>query len=343
MSPMPAVHSIGGYEISDRVLGAVREASQRTGTDFAYMMAKAATESAFQPDAEASTSNATGLYQFIDSTWISMVHRYGERYGLDAQASRISQGPGGALSVADPADRRAILDLRRDPRLSALMAGEYANENRAHLEQALRTRVGPTELYMAHFLGAHGGARFLETLRRAPDTLGAQLFPAAAAANRPAFYERGSGRPLTVREIYGAFDRRVQRTMAMVGDLPGVRSQNAGRGTMAPATARPSTVAAPRETGNEIPGGRGYFAARPAPASFFTAATRADPPGMGWTHPAAETGPANSEPPQPQPAPSARLGSHPASAAGPAEDGGIVPPPPGGRQLSLWAVLTASS
>ncbi|NBC32074.1 MAG: transglycosylase SLT domain-containing protein [Alphaproteobacteria bacterium] len=335
MSPVPAVHSIGGYQISDRVLGAVREASQRTGTDFAYMMAKAATESAFQPDARAATSNATGLFQFIDSTWISMVHRYGERYGLGAQAARITPGPGGALSIADPADRRAILDLRRDPRLSALMAGEYANENRAHLEQALRSRIGPTELYMAHFLGAHGGARFLETLRQAPDTLGAQLFPAAAAANRPAFYERGSGRPLTVREIYGAFERRVQRTMAMVGDIPGGPPPQAAPTAASP----PPTVAAPRETGNEVPGGRGYFAARPAPASFFTAAARTTAPEQGWTRPAAVNEPA--DPVRPHP----RAAAHPASAAGPGEPAGGdgSAPPPGGRQLSLWAVLTASS
>lgn len=334
MSPMPAVHTLGHYRISDRVLGAVREASRVTGTDFGYMMAKAATESAFQPDARAATSNATGLYQFIDSTWISMVHRYGAQYGLERHAARISQTAGGSLSVADPADRRAILDLRRDPRLSALMAGEYANENRAHLEHTLGSRVGPTELYMAHFLGAHGGARFLDTLRRAPETLGAQLFPAAAAANRPAFYERESGRALTVREIYAAFDNRVRRTMAMVGELP------AGPGAGAAVAARSAPAgppAAPRETGNEVPGGRGYFAARPTPASFFTTAARSAAPEAGWSR-------RDGDMPQPaDPTPMSRPAAmHPASAAGPAESESAAPPP-GGRQLSLWAVLTASS
>ena len=326
---MTAFQTIAGFQVSDRVLDAVHEASRRTGTDFGYMMAKAATESAFQPEARAATSNATGLYQFINSTWIAMVHRYGDRYGLDRYAAQISEGPGGALTVADSAARRAILDLRNDPTLSALMAGEYANENRAHLESALGTRVGPTELYMAHFLGAHGGARFLSTLRQAPGTSGAALFPAAAEANRPAFYDRSTGRALTVQEIYDAFDRRTRRTMAMVGESVGLHRQVA---SVAHAP-HPSAPPAPLQTGNEVPGGHGYFAARPAPASFFAdAAGAASRPG-GWAH-AGQSG---------VPVARANASAHPASAHGPGPSGEAAEPAPGGRSLSLWTVLMASS
>ena len=68
----------------------------------------------------------------------------------------------------------------------------------------LRGRVGrePTagELYIAHFLGPQGSARMIETVRTAPNTPAASLFPDAAAANLPIFY-RG-GRAVTVAEVY---------------------------------------------------------------------------------------------------------------------------------------------
>ncbi len=313
---MTTVHDIGPYRVPDPVLGAVQEASRRTGIDFAYLMAKAATESAFRPDARAATSNATGLFQFINSTWLAMVRNHGHEYGLGRYADRIVERPDGSLTVPDPALRREILDLRNDPRLSAVMAAEYAGENRAHLERTFGGPVGPTELYLGHFLGAGGASRFLNALRRDPQQLGANLFPAAAAANGPAFYDMASGRALTLNEIYGLFDRRIRRDMAMVSGVPAAPSAVAG-----------AIAAAPRETGNEIPGGRGYFAARSAPADFFQRAGGA-PPGLA----AASAATAGSQ----SAAPAA---VHPLSAGDP----GAVAALPGGRSLSLWTVLTASA
>ncbi len=225
-----ATHAMGGYRVSEQVLNAVREASQRTGIDFRYMMAKAATESAFQPGARAGTSNATGLYQFINSTWLGMIKMHGERYGLGHLAEQIVQQPNGTLTVADPAVRRQILDLRNDPRLSALMAGEYALENREYIARQVGGEIGPTELYFGHFLGAGGAATFLSALRANPQQTGAALFPAAAAANGPAFYDRG-GRALTLQQIYDAFEARVSRVMAMCDELPHGAEPAAGAGT----------------------------------------------------------------------------------------------------------------
>ncbi len=48
------------------IQAAVRQASDSTGVDFSYLMAKAAQESSFDPEAKAATSSATGLYQFTE-------------------------------------------------------------------------------------------------------------------------------------------------------------------------------------------------------------------------------------------------------------------------------------
>ena len=192
-----ATHIISGHRVSDRVLDAVRDASRHTGADFNYMLAKAAQESGFRADAQASTSSATGLYQFIDSTWLGMIKEHGAAYGLGQQAAAIERTDGGGYRVADPTTRRAILDLRFDPHINAMMAGEFAKSNEEHLQQTVGGPIGSTELYMAHFLGPSGASRFLNAMRDDPAQSAAELFPAAAAANRAVFYDHGRARSLT--------------------------------------------------------------------------------------------------------------------------------------------------
>ena len=217
---LETVHSIGGYRVTDEVLGAVREASQRTGADFDYMMAQAAQESAFRADARAPTSSATGLYQFIDSTWLAMVKQHGDKYGLGAEADAIERRANGRYGVDDAETRRDILDLRNDPRLNALMAGEFAQANESHLERTVGGSIGATELYFAHFLGANGASRFLNARHDNPYQLGADLFPAAAAANQAVFYHPSTGQPRTLDEIYDWMDQKMDRGEGLAAAAP---------------------------------------------------------------------------------------------------------------------------
>ncbi|WP_207481684.1 transglycosylase SLT domain-containing protein [Arenibaculum pallidiluteum] len=187
-----------------QVMAALRQASQRTGADFSYLVAKCAQESSFNPEAKASTSSATGLFQFIDGTWLSMVERYGAKHGLGAEAARIERRADGSVTVADPKARQQILDLRKDPTVSALMAGEYARENKMHLQQEVGGQIGSTDLYMAHFLGAGGAAKFLSAMRENPSRKAAALLPEAASANRAVFYD-ASGQARSLGDIYDRF------------------------------------------------------------------------------------------------------------------------------------------
>ena len=52
---------------------AIRQAASETGTDFDYLWRTAKRESGLDPSARASTSSATGLFQFTNQTWLSMV------------------------------------------------------------------------------------------------------------------------------------------------------------------------------------------------------------------------------------------------------------------------------
>lgn len=168
---------------------AIRRAADAAGVDFTLLMETARRESGFNPAARAPTSSATGLFQFIERTWLMTVRRYGSEHGLGRLAARIDADG----AVADPALRREILALRRDPEISARLAGELAKENAASLARALGRAPGAGELYAAHVLGPAGAARLVKAAAAgAPDA--AALFPREAASNPWLFRENGAPR-----------------------------------------------------------------------------------------------------------------------------------------------------
>jgi hypothetical protein len=200
------VSTISGNGAQAQVRQAIYNAASATGVDFSYLVNQARVESGFNPEAQARTSSATGLYQFIEQSWLGVVAKHGDEHGLGWAASAITRGSDGRYRVADPATRQAILDLRRDPQAAASMAAEFASDNKDYLERRLGHDVESVDLYLAHFLGAGGAAKFLHNLDDNPDANAAALFPAAAHSNRAVFYTKdGSARSLSeVRTRFAA-------------------------------------------------------------------------------------------------------------------------------------------
>jgi hypothetical protein len=185
----------------ERVADAVWRASARTGVNFDYLMDQARVESGFDANARAQTSSATGLFQFIEQTWLGIVRSEGDKVGLSAEAKAIVPRPEGGFAVADPATRQAILKLREDPGLASYMAGALTRQNREALEAATAREPSAGELYMAHVLGARGAADLIAAAEREPGRAAADDFPEAARANRGIFYDR-SGRARGAGEVY---------------------------------------------------------------------------------------------------------------------------------------------
>lgn len=173
------------------VSGAIKRASEATGVGFDYLLKTAMRESSLDASARASTSSAAGLFQFIEQTWLGAVKNYGEAHGLGEAAAQITRTAGGKLSVADPAQREQILNLRFDADLSARLAGELAGENSQYLQSRLGRAANSTDLYTAHFLGPAGAVKLLSAGANAK---AADLLPAAAKANPHVFFEKGRAR-----------------------------------------------------------------------------------------------------------------------------------------------------
>ena len=117
-------------------------------------------ESAGVVDAKNPLSSATGLGQFISSTWIRMMRTY--RPDLAATLSRDE-----------------LLKLRFDPTLSREMVTNLARESEAYL-RARGHAITAGRLYLAHFLGAEGAHTALSSPDQAQilDVMGAAVVAA---------------------------------------------------------------------------------------------------------------------------------------------------------------------
>jgi hypothetical protein len=205
----------------------VVRAARATNIDPAYMMALADKESSLLPDSKNRASSAEGLFQFVESTWLEVMRRYGSKHGYAAEAEAIQVNQGRPV-VADSEQREAILNLRRDPYVSALMAGEMINTHREILAGKVARDPSFSELYTAHFLGVNGARRLLDLLGDQPDRSASDAFPQAARANRSLFFDekdatRAQPKALSVAEVQariGAMiDKRVARYASVRGDL----------------------------------------------------------------------------------------------------------------------------
>jgi hypothetical protein len=183
------------------VTGAIRQASQATGTSFNYLLATAQVESGLDPRAGASTSSARGLFQFIDQTWLGTIKQSGAALGYGRYADAITKTSDGHYQVDDPTMRQEILKLRNDPTANAVMAGAFTAENAQYLTDKLGRQPSEGELYIAHFLGAGGAARLITLAATNPGSKATDYFPGAAKANSSIFYDRATGAVRTLAQV----------------------------------------------------------------------------------------------------------------------------------------------
>jgi peptidoglycan hydrolase-like protein with peptidoglycan-binding domain len=199
------------FGIDKEVLAAIRLGNLRTGMDFPYLMELAYTESSFDPEKKARKSSATGLYQFTDTTWLQSVKAHGDKYGLGMYAAQIEQmtDDNGRRRpiVYNPLVHQHILGLRYNPRISTLLAAEFALENKKQLSRHLGGEFGRTELYLTHFFGIEDALEFLRRFKENPQQIAAGLFPVAAESN-PGVFNSPEDKPRTVAEVYRFFQNK---------------------------------------------------------------------------------------------------------------------------------------
>jgi hypothetical protein len=197
-----------------QITGAIQQAARSSGISFEYLLTTAQIESNLNPGAQAATSSAKGLYQFIEQTWLGTLKTSGSANGYGRYADAIVQSSDGHYEVTDPAMRAAIMQLRGDPAASAMMAGAFTRANADQLQSAIGRPPSEGELYIAHFLGSDGGGKLIAAATMQPNANAADMFPRAAAANQGIFYD-SAGRPRSAGDVYAKLAGRFEAARAI--------------------------------------------------------------------------------------------------------------------------------
>lgn len=209
----------GPMKIRRHLVQTIVKAAQVVQTDPVLLMAVADKESSFITAVQAKTSSATGLYQFIERTWLGVVRDFGAKYGLAQEAALVTNDANDKPVITDQAERARVLDLRRDPYLSALMAGEMLKRDAARISQRIGRELTLGEIYLAHFLGPDDAGDFLDKVVNKPAAAAAALLPGPARANRSIFFAAnrfvGRGRhrkpvSLSVAQVHEKFEAMMQ-------------------------------------------------------------------------------------------------------------------------------------
>lgn len=158
------------------------EVSRITGVDAGTLATFAAIESDFNSKAKAETSSASGLFQFIKSTWDEMLAKYGDKYGIPKGTSPF------------------------DPRANTLLGAEFLKGNHDGLKPIKGDNVTETDLYLAHFMGLGGARTFL---KQSPSANASQVFPAQARANSGIFMDGRT--PKTIGGVYQHMENLVAK------------------------------------------------------------------------------------------------------------------------------------
>ena len=196
---------------------AARSASALAGTDFSSVLSQVSQESTFKADAKNRTSSAVGPAQFLESTWLDMMRRHGAAYGLGDLANHI-QVKGGKPFVADAKLRHQILELRKDPHLSAGMAARYLEEVSGHLAHSLGRPVSAVEGRMAYLFGPYGAAKLLKAAAAHPSAKAADVLPNAARAN-PRLFKDAAGAALPAGTMVARLKHQIGSDLARFAAL----------------------------------------------------------------------------------------------------------------------------
>ena len=189
---------------ADAIVPMLVQAAKMAGVDPKVLVDMVALESKFDPQARPFNprtgkyfSSAVGLLQFLKGTWADTLRANGSKYGI------------------------AIGTPPTDARANALMGAEYIKSNMNYLKGKIKRDLTETDVYLAHFLGPQGAAKFLQM---DPGVVASTVMSDEAQANPGVFYDK-TGKARTAGEIYQHFTKKITSQAKALGVTDAMISQ----------------------------------------------------------------------------------------------------------------------
>lgn len=168
-----------GYNPHARPIAGAKHAELNTVTQF---------------DGTKAMSSAYGYGQFLDDTWVGMVHKYGEKYGVP-NADKLT------------ADQINSPEMRNNSKLQAGMLAEFTKQN-MQLGAKLGGPDADANVYALHNLGQGGGTKFLEALKADPNQRVDHVLSHKVIERNPGLYGDGS---MTVADAYKGMGQQMDK------------------------------------------------------------------------------------------------------------------------------------
>jgi hypothetical protein len=154
-----------GRKVSVPDAYAMRHASDASGVPLNHILNVATAERAFDENC-CNPNRSPGLFHMKDAVWLRTVAEFGAKYGMGdlvkgMQFQKDKAGHvTGTVRVQDPMLRKYILDLRKDPKISAEMGAEHAKASPGIqndiAECYLGERAQNDRADLSRFMGSHG-------------------------------------------------------------------------------------------------------------------------------------------------------------------------------------------
>jgi hypothetical protein len=154
----------------------VRSICQKYHFHTDLLMAIAAAESGFK-DVKNPMATAAGLFQYIDSTWVSKVKQYGSQIGVSLKSTQY------------------------DDAAATKIAGISLNDDIAEISH-WKHPVLNVDPYMVHFLGAGGAQKFFKLLTSVPTKPAVNYYPASYANENKLYFYDSKGNPYSIKGMY---------------------------------------------------------------------------------------------------------------------------------------------
>jgi hypothetical protein len=166
-------------------------------------------ETGFGKNLKAPNSTASGLGQFLETSFLELVRNHGDRLGLGDLSSLIGQGKTASAMVPNETLRKNLLNLRFNHEVMTRAVITSMENHRDALAPILGREPSGGELYTAHFAGLTGAKRIFKALVDDPRTSLSKVMSAKAIRDN-APLTMLSGKPITVLQFKKRVDKKME-------------------------------------------------------------------------------------------------------------------------------------